>query len=201
MKKIDARGMQCPQPVIEAKKALKDMADEWLEILVDNEIAVKNLTKLASYMGLQSKSAQLEKKCYKVEIKSGTPGEISCEIMEPALTNPSERKTVVVIAADHMGEGDEVLGKLLMKGFIYALTELEVYPKTVLFYNGGAKLTVSDSASLEDLKKLDAEGVEILTCGTCLKHYGLADRLAVGGVTDMYTITETLTGADSVIRP
>ena len=54
---------------------------------------------------------------------------------------------------------------------------------------------------LEDLKKMEEEGVEILTCGTCLKHYGLMEKLMVGKVTDMYTIAERMTGADKVIRP
>lgn len=209
MKRIDARGMQCPQPVIEAKKALKDMKDEWLEILTDNEIAVKNLTKMASYLNLETRYQQVDPRCFCVEIKAGNPSEEALGVMwEPAAETagkpegkPAERNTAVVIAADHMGEGDEVLGRLLLKGFLYALTELEDYPKTLIFYNSGAYMTVSGSDSLEDLKKLEAEGVEILTCGTCLKHYGLGDKLAVGGVTDMYTITETLTAATTVIRP
>ena len=95
-----------------------------------------------------------------------------------------------MISADHMGEGDEELGKVLIKGFIYALTEQDVLPQTILFYNGGAKLTCEESPTLEDLKSLEAQGVEILTCGTCLNHYGLTDKLQVGSVTNMYVIAE-----------
>ena len=98
-----------------------------------------------------------------------------------------------------MGNGDDELGKILIKGFIYALSQMETHPDTILFYNGGAKLTTEDSESLEDLKKMEEEGVEILTCGTCLKHYGLMEKLMVGKVTDMYTIAERMTGADKVI--
>ena len=87
-----------------------------------------------------------------------------------------------------MGEGDEELGRILMKGFIFALTQQEHLPSAILFYNGGARLTCEDSASLEDLKNLASLGVEILTCGTCLNHYGLTDKLAVGDVTNMYVI-------------
>lgn len=97
-----------------------------------------------------------------------------------------------------MGNGDDELGKILIKGFIYALSQMETHPDTILFYNGGAKLTTEDSESLEDLKKMEEEGVEILTCGTCLKHYGLMEKLMVGKVTDMYTIAERMTGADKV---
>lgn len=88
-----------------------------------------------------------------------------------------------------------------MKGFIFALTQLEKLPKTILFYNGGAAITTEGSVSLEDLRSLEAQGVEIMTCGTCLNYYGLTDKLAVGSVSNMYTIVETLARAGKVIRP
>lgn len=88
-----------------------------------------------------------------------------------------------------------------MKGFLYALTQLPRLPETLLFYNGGAKLTVEGADSLEDLKGLAAQGVEILTCGTCLNFYGLTEKLAVGSATNMYAIAEKLAGAKKVIKP
>ena len=121
--------------------------------------------------------------------------EISCTV------TAAKKKTVVVVSADHMGEGSEELGHILIKGFLFALTQQEHLPSTVLFYNGGAKLTTEGSASLEDLKTLEANGVEILTCGTCLDYYGLKDKLAVGGVTNMYVIVEKQMQADLVLRP
>ena len=110
-----------------------------------------------------------------------------------------EVHTIGVVVYDP--DASDELGKILIKGFIYALSQMETHPDTILFYNGGAKLTTEDSESLEDLKKMEEEGVEILTCGTCLKHYGLMEKLMVGKVTDMYTIAERMTGADKVIRP
>ena len=107
----------------------------------------------------------------------------------------------MVVASDRMGEGNDELGKVLIKSFIFAVTQLEQLPKTMLFYNGGATLTTEGSNSLEDLKSLEAQGVEILTCGTCLDYYGLKDKLAVGGVTNMYSIVETMAGAGRIIRP
>ncbi len=100
-----------------------------------------------------------------------------------------------------MGEGDDKLGWLLMKGFIYALTELDVLPSTLLLYNGGAKLSVEDSESLQDLKTLEAMGVEILTCGTCLNFYGISEKLGVGTATNMYEIAEKQMLASKVVRP
>jgi len=108
---------------------------------------------------------------------------------------------VIAVSSDKMGEGIDELGDVLMKGFIYTLTEMDHMPTTVLFYNGGAKLTVEDAPTLEDLKTLEEMGVEILTCGTCLNYYDLGDKLAVGEVTNMYTIMERLQGADKLIRP
>ena len=88
-----------------------------------------------------------------------------------------------------------------MKGFLFAVTQLDELPKTMLFYNGGATLTTEGSDSLEDLKSLEAQGVEIMTCGTCLDYYGLKEKLAVGTVTNMYSIVETMDQATKVIRP
>lgn len=121
--------------------------------------------------------------------------------LEPEKKDERRRGMVAVISADHMGEGDPVLGHLLLKGFLYALTQQEELPQTVLFYNGGAFLTTEGSESLEDLRFLEESGVEILTCGTCLNHYGLADKLAVGQVTNMYEIAERMTHASLIVKP
>ena len=129
-------------------------------------------------------------------------GDASAAAEEPAVCTPDARTdTVVAIAADTMGEGAEELGKTLLKAGVFSLTQQEKLPRTILFYNGGAHLTCEGSPMLEDLKVLEAEGVEILTCGTCLNYYGLTDKLAVGSVTNMYDIVETMTSAGKVIRP
>lgn len=195
---IDARGLQCPGPVIEAKNALKNMTGGVLTVLVDNAIAVENLKKLSNYMELPVVSEKREEKLYVVSMIVGK-GERQMEVV--CHTDNRGKGKVVVLSADHMGEGDEVLGKILMKGFIYALTNLAELPETILLYNSGAKLSVEGSDSLEDLKILEAEGVEILTCGACLQHYGLTDKLSVGVVTNMYEIAEKMAGAILLIRP
>ena len=89
----------------------------------------------------------------------------------------------------------------MLKGFLFALTQQEKLPSTILFYNGGASVTCEGSASLDDLRALANLGVEILTCGTCLNYYGLSDKLQVGEVTNMYVIAEKQMQADLVIRP
>ena len=113
----------------------------------------------------------------------------------------ARQNTVVVLSSDEMGSGDSALGKALMKAFVYALTEQDQLPSTILLYNGGAKLSIEGAATLADLRLLESQGVEILTCGTCLNHYEISDKLAVGSVTNMYAIAEKLMQASKVIRP
>ncbi|WP_312442234.1 sulfurtransferase-like selenium metabolism protein YedF [Lacrimispora sp.] len=200
---VDARGLTCPQPVIKAKEALKDMGEGTLKVLVDNEIAVQNVMKLGNYEGVapvSEKKAEGEYEIlFHVNRKSGSMEETANE--EECLPDARKKGLVAVLSSDQMGGGSEELGRILMKGFVYALTKLEELPETVLLYNGGARLSVEGSQSLEDLKSLEAQGVEILTCGTCLNHYELTDKLKVGSVTNMYEIVEKMAGARLVIRP
>lgn len=202
MIQVNAIGDACPIPVVKTLNALKELGGAGtVQTLVDNEIAVQNLTRLAESKGCTIKTEKRSEKEFCVTIT--TAGAVaSAENEEISCTVPAaKKKTVVVVSADHMGEGSEELGRILIKGFLFALTQQEHLPSTVLFYNGGAKLTTEGSASLEDLKTLEANGVEILTCGTCLDYYGLKDKLAVGGVTNMYVIVEKQMQADLVLRP
>jgi len=202
-KQINAIGLTCPQPVILTKQMLETMdGDTTLEVLVDNEIAVKNVTKFAKSKGLKAVYIKKSDKEYVVKIGNSIGDVIEMGNTEDfEIQGGSERDIVVAISSNKMGEGDEVLGKILIKGFVYALTQLEKLPKTIIMYNSGAFLSIEGSESLEDLINLQQQGVEILTCGTCLNHYGLAEKLGVGEVTNMYTIAEKMTGATSVIKP
>ena len=223
--RLDERGKQCPLPVIEAKKALeKAEPGSVVEVVVDNEIAVQNLKKLALHKGLDSLSEKVSEREFLVKIWAGVKEkaeqvrEIWAGVKEKAeqvrenaeqaekesikcALDCREKGLVLVLASDEMGQGDAVLGRLLMKGFVYAVTQQDKLPETVLLFNGGAKLSCQGSDSLEDLKELEAQGVEILTCGTCLNHYGIAEKLLVGNVTNMYEIVEKMTGAKKIVRP
>lgn len=198
---VNAMGDNCPIPVIKTKKAMDALTGpETIEVLVDNEIAVQNVTKMAKGAGGEVSSEKLGEASFKVTIQmQGAPQNAQEE--DPACAPDARSNTIVVVSSDRMGEGNDELGKVLMKSFLFAVTQLEQLPKTMLFYNGGATLTTEGSDSLEDLKSLEAQGVEILTCGTCLDYYGLKEKLVVGGVTNMYSIVEAMAGAGRIIRP
>ena len=205
--RLDERGKQCPLPVIEAKKALESSAPgEKVEVVVDNEIAVQNLTKMADLKGFAVCSEKTGEREFLVTITTGEGNGETAQApsaAEEVTCTPDGRRKgmVVVLSSNQMGQGDEVLGKLLMKGFVFALTQQDMLPETILLYNSGAFLSCEGSDNLEDLKTLEAQGVEILTCGTCLNHYGIAEKRQVGGVTNMYEIVEKMTKASVVVRP
>ena len=201
MLRVDARGDACPLPVVKAKKAIAALAGAGeVEVLVDNEIAVQNLTKMAQQKGYQYSAEKLEERKYRMLFTLGEAESTPAE-QAPVCVPDARTDTVVAISAAVMGEGSEELGKTLLKAFVFALTQQDKLPKTILFYNGGAHLTCAGSPMLDDLKALEAEGVEILTCGTCLNFYGLTEQLAVGGVTNMYVIAEKMLTAGNVVKP
>ena len=202
MLKVNAMGDTCPIPVVKTKDAIRRLGADGgvVETLVDNEIAVQNLTKMANQKGYGVESEKLGENEYRVTMTVGAGADLPAENEETVCAVPAGQKnTVVVVAADHMGEGQGELGKNLLKAFLYALSQQERLPKTLLFYNGGAALTCQGSLSLEDLQSMAERGVEILTCGTCLNFYGIADRLKVGTVSNMYDILGAMQRADKVI--
>lgn len=205
-KMVNAMGMACPLPVVETKKALETFNEAGvLTVLVDNEIAVQNVTRFASSKQLEAKAEKLGETQFQIVItvageQKAEPA--SAEESEPVCLMDGRRRGMVVkLGSDQMGNGAEKLGKSLMKAFVFALTKQDYLPETILCYNSGAYLTCEGSDALADLKELEAQGVEILTCGTCLDFYELKDKLAVGGVTNMYVIVDKLEKASVVVAP
>ena len=204
-KMVDARGMACPLPVVHAKKAVEELhGGDVLTVLVDNEIAVQNLQRFAAHKGHEATANKLGEKEFTVVIRiAGEEDGAAVQAELPVSCAPDMRRQgmVVVLSANVMGTGDERLGKSLMKAFVFALTKQDQLPQTILCYNTGAYLTCEGADTLEDLRALEAEGVSIRTCGTCLDFYGLKEKLAVGMVTNMYEIVECMESAASIVRP
>jgi selenium metabolism protein YedF len=192
---VDCRGLACPQPVIRTRKAMAE--SDQVTTIVDNETAVSNVTRMAQKEGY---SAEVEEKADGIFLHLTRTGpRPRAEVVGSASSQGAEGPLVVLIASDRWGRGDDELGGILMRAFLYTLHEVEPLPETMIFLNAGVKLTVDDSLVLEDLKGLEGEGVEILACGTCLGHFGLKERIAVGQVSNMYSIAETLLGAGKVV--
>jgi selenium metabolism protein YedF len=191
MKRIDCRGLACPKPVIMTKKELDSMVSGEVEVIVDNQGARENLSKLAQSYGLE----------YRIE-EDAEGIHVIIKKIENKNSNlvEDEKNIVITITSDCFGQGDDVLGRALMKSYIYSLTEVEKKPKTLIFVNAGVKLTTEGSDVLESLKILEQQGVEILSCGTCLNFYNLSDKLKIGSVSNMYTIVEKMHDATNTIR-
>lgn len=195
MIKVNAIGQTCPIPVIMTKNALKEITEGSIEVTIDNKISKENIEKFSKEMGF-SFSTREENGVFFILINK-TPS----ETFPYNNTSNIENNTVIIIASDKMGDGETSLGETLMKGFIYTLTEMEVLPQAILFYNRGVLLTASNETTIKDLKLLEERGVEILSCGACLNFYHLENTISVGSITNMYNIIDKQMKATKVIRP
>ncbi|GCF93021.1 selenium metabolism protein YedF [Enterococcus florum] len=198
MYKINAIGKACPLPVIETKKALKE--HDVVETLVDNEIATQNLKKMADQLGYIYQMEPTGDN-YNVVIAKGNQDLVELTDLEEVQEVATTDDYVVVIDTNVMGRGSDDLGKNLLKMFIYSLTEQDVLPKQVIFYNGGVSLVTKESDSLEDLQTLAEQGVEIYACGACLNFFELTEQVAIGEITNMYRIVEMMRQAPKVVKP
>jgi selenium metabolism protein YedF len=185
---VDARGQACPQPVILAQKALLESSD--LLVIVDNDTAQTNVSRMAEKAGCRVEVERKEDGVYlHIARTKASAGEEA----------KARRALVFLVASNVLGSGDDQLGDILIRGWFHTLNEVEPLPTTIIFINSGVRLVAHGSQVLEDLRALSDKGVEMLSCGTCLGFYGLKDQVAVGQVSNMYSIAETLLRADQVI--
>lgn len=193
-KVVDCRGLSCPQPVIETKQALEKTAR--VIIVVDNLAARDNVARFGESQGGKVTIDEKKDGIY-ITIEKGKQGKPRVKAQSSKI--PEHGPLVVVIPSDQMGRGEEELGHILIRSFLHVLTETSGRPDTMVFFNAGVKLTVEGSVVLEDLQTLEKNEVEILICGTCLDYFGLKERIAVGQVSNMYTIVETMLAAGRLI--
>ena len=195
---VDCRGLACPQPVIRTKAALEG-ATTGLVVIVDNQGSATNVQRFARGQGAQVTVTERGDDIYLgIERSEGR-----AVVSEPAIACSSEDPggSVVYVAGETMGHGDEELGAILMEAFLDTLAQFKGEVTHAIFVNAGARLAVEGSPVLDQIRQLEEVGVEVLVCGTCLNHFGLSDELAVGKVSNMYAIIETLKSAGRVIRP
>ena len=200
MKVIDAFGMQCPKPLVLAKKEI-DAGCRELSVQVDNETAVKNLTRLGGKTGLAVSVDDIEGG-WLVSFAEGD-GEAPAPASAPtgaACAPGAGCGYAVFVGKDHVGEGDGELGYNLMKMALYTLSESDDVPASLLFMNSGVKLVAGGEQQVADhVSALAEKGTEVLVCGTCLDFYGCKDQLCVGEVSNMYDILGRMQEAAKVI--
>jgi len=193
---VDARGLACPQPVILTRKAMQQ--SNQIQTLVDSETSMTNVSRMAKKAGWQVNVVSAEDE-YRIDLQKGD----GAPAASPQAVGKAEAISgplVLVVSSDVMGRGEAELGNILVRGFFHTLGEVEPLPQTIIFYNAGVKLACEDSPVLDDLHDLESQDIEMLVCGTCLGYFELTEKLAVGLVSNMYDIAETILGAGKVVN-
>ncbi len=200
-KLLDCRGFSCPQPVIMTRQALEEMAERYLEVLLDNEASLTNVMRFAQSQGHKVMRDSSEMGQYRVLIEKAEgltktvsePCSTACQIME------APRSLVIYVSSESLGRGDEELGRVLMRAYLDTLAQFAKEISHVIFINSGVKLAVEGSPVLEQIQALERMGAQVLCCGTCLNHFQLADKLQVGSISNMLAILEVLSRAARVM--
>jgi selenium metabolism protein YedF len=194
---IDARGKGCPIPVMMTEEALSKLDEGIVNVLVDNEDSALNVSGFAAQNGMFAETAR-EGADWKIKIIKGyacKPGIKN----EAASAEPAGKKTLmVIIGTDSLGK-DEELGKKLMKGFFDTMKVYKQLPNTMFFLNTGVRLTTVNEETVSVLKELEALGVEMYSCGTCLRHFNLEAELKIGRRGTTNHIVEGMMDFDKVV--
>ncbi|MDY6428167.1 MAG: sulfurtransferase-like selenium metabolism protein YedF [Synergistales bacterium] len=188
---VNAMGKLCPEPVIMTKSEIEKGAAE-LEVLVDNDIAVSNVTRLLEGRGFSVELSRKENE-RKITAKKTASGAMAST---PA---PREKLLAILVAHDILGGNDKELGEVLMKAFLGCISKLSHKPAVMAFMNEGVKLVLPESSACEYIKELEKAGTKILVCGTCTTHFNITDKIAVGTISNMFEIMEMITGADNTL--
>jgi len=197
MKEIDARGLACPKPVVLTKKAMAD--NDQILTIVDNKMASENVAKLARKMKAEVTIVEEAEDYFKIMIKKTAADKVDNKAaVAVGSESESQQGKVYLVASNTLGEGEEELGKILIKGFLSTLLDIKPQPEKVIFLNAGVKLAVLEKDVTAVLADLEAAGVKILLCGTCLDYYELSDQVEVGEVSNMYEIVDSLNKSSTV---
>lgn len=194
MTTIDARGLECPKPVIETKKIV-DKGENSVTVLVDNEVAVSNVTRFLEGQGFKVTHTGKDRNFSVTGAKDGAA----------AAPAPAQAKAAAVsdyailLKADRIGAPSDGLGEALMKAFLGVVAQNEQPPAAIALMNEGVRMSLKESSARDTLADLAAKGVKILVCGTCAKHFGITDQVTVGVISNMFEISEAVFGASKPI--
>jgi selenium metabolism protein YedF len=193
---VDARGLPCPQPVIQTRKAMQRVNQ--IVTLVDSETSMTNVTRMAEKEGWQVNLVPQDDE-YRIELARGDTL-LQAEPMTVGRAEVVSGPLVLVVSSDIMGRGEAELGSILVRGFFHTLGEVQPVPQRIILFNTGVRLACTGSPVLDDLRALEDSGIEMLVCGTCLNYFELTEQLAVGQVSNMYDIAETMLNAGKVVN-
>lgn len=199
-KLVDARNLDCPEPVVRARNAMLEAGVDCVRVRVTGEVPAENIQRLARSQGWTPVVEHQEAEIV-LTLTRGAAQETQ-PMSQPQRTTAAQREQVVVLISSNLfGVGEERLGQILMRAFLKTLRDTEPRPAKILFVNSGVFLTTEGSELLDDLQHLQQAGIEILSCGTCLDYYRKLDALRVGVVTNMFDIATALLQADRIVRP
>lgn len=193
--RLDCRGLACPAPVLKVKDALDRSFVDRITVWVDNPASKENVRRFLMRAGFQ---VQVQEDEQGVAVIGSRGEQETCEVFVPKFDAESSR-ILVLVGTARLGSGDDVLGAKLMENFLGTLKEVGPALWRLVFLNGGVHLTVEGSPVLDILKNLEKDKVTILVCGTCLNHFGLLEKKAVGETTNMLDIVTSMQLADRVI--
>ncbi len=201
MRVINCKGLICPMPLIETKKAIKESkVSDKLVVEVDNETSFNNLSHFLNDNGLTFDYTQ-EASTYRLSFEVKELAVKSNEMLNIVKPILNKGNYIVVIDSNSMGYGNEDLGKILIKGFINTLDQLENLPLEIICYNSGVTLAIKGSDTSQSMKKLESQGVKITLCGTCVDFYGIKDNIEIGTISNMLYIAGKLAGNYHIVKP
>ncbi|MBI4775080.1 MAG: sulfurtransferase-like selenium metabolism protein YedF [Deltaproteobacteria bacterium] len=200
MEILDCKGLACPSPVLRTKELIESRTVEAVQILVDNEAASQNVSRFLQSRGFQP-DVTSDAGVFTItgNRAESAPASKECEVMSDRQLGLDQARTMVMIATDRIGYGDDTLGKKLMVNFLSTLKEMEGLWRLV-FVNNGVKLTVAGAETVPAIQELESSGVSVLVCGTCLTFFDLLDKKKVGETTNMLDIVTSMQVASKVIN-
>jgi len=197
---VDCRGLACPQPVINTKKALEEEGIASITMIVDNDVARQNVTLFAKNAGYEV-AEELKDGAFHLHINRR--GETLPQKADSHQKSKTPRSTglgpVYFITTNSLGQGSPDLGQVLIKSLFTTLAEMDPPPAALLFLNTGVFLTCDGSDVMSQLGKMHSSGSSVLSCGTCLEYYKIKDKIKIGSVSNMFEINNWLSGPHMVI--
>jgi selenium metabolism protein YedF len=203
---LNCENEPCPNPVLRCKRLLDEQMPQTVEVIVDNEAAMDNVSRYLASRGMHVDDTSKDGKLWTIKAtqtyqaaQDAKAGSADAAAAGTGRGLSAPHRTLVFLTADVIGQGDDILGSRLMGNFLNTLPELGDTLWRIIMVNGAVRLATAANPAVEALKKLEAAGVSILVCGTCLEFFQLIDKKEVGQVTNMLDVVTSQQVADKII--